>query len=103
MVHVVVRIISPLGAGEMIGHSPQMRTGRPVMIEQAVFRRLRLGGVQVGAYTPAESQSAWAKALSLLEKTGMKPLVDSVWELEKLPDAFARLAAGPLGKVVLKV
>lgn len=67
------------------------------------FRRLRLGGVAVGAYTPAESQAAWKAILELLEASGAEPLVDQVFPFEQLPEAFAKLAAGPMGKVVLKI
>jgi NADPH2:quinone reductase len=41
--------------------------------------------------------------LELLGKTGAKPLIDSVWEFERLQEAFARLKEGPMGKVVLRV
>jgi NADPH2:quinone reductase len=67
------------------------------------FRRLRIGGVAVGAYTPAEAQAAWGRVLGLLGKTGARPLIDSVWEFERLKEAFGRLAEGPMGKVVLRV
>jgi len=39
----------------------------------------------------------------MLAHTGARPLVDSILPFEQLPEAFARLAAGPMGKVVLKV
>ena len=67
------------------------------------FRRIRLGGVAVGAYTNAESRAAWEEVLNLLAKTGARPLVDSVWPFEQLPQAFERLAQGPLGKVLLQI
>ena len=34
------------------------------------FRRNRIGGVAVGAYTPAESQAAWKEVVRLLSETG---------------------------------
>jgi NADPH2:quinone reductase len=67
------------------------------------FRRLRMGGVAVGAYTNAEAHDAWGQALKLLSRTGARPLVDSVFPFEQLPQAFSRLAEGPMGKVVLQV
>lgn len=66
------------------------------------FRRLRVGGVAVGAYTPAESQAAWKAVLELLEASGAEPLVDQVFPFDQLPQAFEKLAAGPMGKVVLR-
>ena len=67
------------------------------------FRRIRMGGVSVGDYGPAEGKAAWTEVLRLLERTGAKPLVDRVFAFEQVPDAFARLKAGPMGKVVVRV
>ncbi len=67
------------------------------------FRRIRLGGVAVGAYAPEESMRAWEEIVRLLGKTGAKPLVDSVFPFAELQKAFARLAQGPLGKVLLQI
>jgi len=65
------------------------------------FRRIRMGGVAVGAYAASESQTAWKTILALLARTGARPIVDAVLPFEELPDAFARLASGPMGKVLL--
>jgi NADPH2:quinone reductase len=67
------------------------------------FRRLKMGGVAVGAYTPAESREAWEQLLAILNKAGARPLVDHVFEFEQLPEAFKRLKAGPMGKVLLRI
>ena len=67
------------------------------------FRRIRIGGVAVGAYTNAEARAAWKEVLGLLTRSGARPLVDSVFPFEQLPKAFARLAEGPMGKVLLRV
>src|SRR4051812_46939310 len=83
--------------GRLAGPVPQFNTG------SLFFRRLKIGGVAVGAYTPAEAQAAWADVLKLLSATGARPLVDSVWEFGQLREAFERLAQGPMGKVVLRV
>jgi NADPH2:quinone reductase len=83
--------------GRLAGPVPSFNTA------SLFFKRLRIGGVSVGDYRPPEARAAFSEILGLLEKTGRTPLVDSVWEFERLPEAFARLAAGPLGKVVLKV
>ena len=65
------------------------------------FRRLRLGGVAVSAWTNAESRAAWQEVLSLLARTGARPQVDNVFPFNQLPQAFERLAQGPMGKVLL--
>ncbi|MBI5622335.1 MAG: zinc-binding alcohol dehydrogenase family protein [Elusimicrobia bacterium] len=83
--------------GRLAGPVPSFNTAT------LFFRRVRLGGVHVGAFAPAEAQAAWAEAVRLLSRTGRSPLVDSVWDFEDLGQAFSRLAAGPMGKVVLKI
>jgi NADPH2:quinone reductase len=83
--------------GRLAGEVPQFNTAA------LFFRRLRIGGVAVGAYTNAESRHAWTTSLDLLNKTGARPLIDHVFPFEQLPAAFERLASGPMGKVVLKV
>ncbi len=67
------------------------------------FRRIRIGGVHVGAYTPAESQAAWAHVVQILNRAKAKPLIDSVHPFDQLKQAFARLEKGPMGKVLLKI
>ena len=62
-----------------------------------------MGGVAVGAFTNVEAHDAWQQVLKLMSRTGARPLVDSIFPFEQLPQAFARLAEGPMGKVVLQV
>lgn len=82
--------------GRLAGPVPNFNTAT------LFFRRLRLGGVAVGAYANAESQAAWQEILRLLARTGARPLVDSTFLFDQLPKAFERLAEGPMGKVLLK-
>ena len=98
------QVLSTLGdrgrvsvVGRLAGPVPQFNTS------SLLFRRLRIGGVEVGSYTSAESHAAWKSLLTILEKHGARPLVDRVFAFEKLPDAFNRLAEGPMGKVVVAV
>jgi NADPH2:quinone reductase len=83
--------------GRLAGPVPNFNTAA------LFFRRIRLGGVAVGAYTNAESRAAWSEILQLLARKGARPLVDSVWPFEELPKAFERLAQGPMGKVLLSI
>ncbi len=83
--------------GRLAGPVPEFNTA------SLFFRRLKIGGIHVGAYTPPESRQAWSRVLHLLGETGATPLVDSVWPFEELMQAFARLEAGPMGKVIIKV
>jgi NADPH2:quinone reductase len=83
--------------GRLAGPVPNFNTAT------LFFRRIRIGGVAVGAYTNAEARAAWEQVLLLLARTGARPLVDSVFPFEELPKAFKRLAEGPMGKVLLQV
>jgi NADPH2:quinone reductase len=98
-----VEILATLGdhgrvsvVGRLAGPVPEFNTA------SLLFRRIRIGGVQVGAYTNTESRAAWGEILKLLGKTGARPLVDQVFPFEQLQAAFTRLANGPLGKVLLR-
>jgi NADPH2:quinone reductase len=82
--------------GRLAGPVPEFNTA------SLFFRRARLGGVHVGSYTPAESRSVWTSILALMGKTDARPLVDSVHPFEELPQAFARLKQGPMGKVLIR-
>jgi NADPH2:quinone reductase len=83
--------------GRLAGPVPNFNTGT------LFFRRLRMGGVAVGTYTNSESRAAWQEVLRLMARTGARPIVDSIFPFDQLPKAFARLAEGPMGKVLLKL
>jgi NADPH2:quinone reductase len=97
----LIETLGPQGrvscVGRLAGPVPSFNTA------SLFFKRLRIGGVYVGAYQAPEARMAWEAVLKLLRESGAAPLVDSVWDFERLPEAFARLAAGPMGKVVLKI
>lgn len=82
--------------GRLAGEVPQFNTAT------LFFRRVRIGGVAVGAYTNQESRQAWKASLELLNKTGARPLIDQVFPFDQLPAAFERLAKGPMGKVLIR-
>ena len=83
--------------GRLAGPVPSFNTA------SLFFRRIRMGGVSVGANTNAESRTGWHEVLALLARTGARPLVDSTFPFDQLPKAFERLAKGPMGKVILRV
>jgi NADPH2:quinone reductase len=97
----VIETLGNLGkaslVGRLAGPVPDFNTAT------LFFRRIRLGGVAVGAYSNAETVAAWHQIVRLLSRTGARPQVDSLWPFEQLPKAFERLAQGPMGKVVLRV
>lgn len=81
--------------GRLAGAVPEFNTA------SLFFRRLRLGGVAAGAWSPAEAQTAWRDVVRLLGR--MRPLVDQVFPFDALPQAFERLEQGPLGKVLCAI
>lgn len=83
--------------GRLAGPVPQFNTAA------LFFRRIRMMGIAVGAYDASQTRAAWKQILQLLEGKGFKPVVDKVFPFDQLPAAFARLAQGPMGKVVLSV
>ncbi len=97
----VIETLGELGkvslVGRLAGPVPDFNTAT------LFFRRLRLGGVAVGAWTNAEAQAAWLAVLKLLAPVGARPVVDSIFPFERLPEAFARLAEGPMGKVLVEI
>jgi NADPH2:quinone reductase len=97
----VVAMMGYQGRVSVVGRSggavPEFNTGT------LFFKRIRVGGVAVGDYTPESAQIAWREIVERLEKTGQRPVVDQVFPFEEVKAAFARLAAGPMGKVLLRV
>lgn len=83
--------------GRLAGPVPNFNTAT------LFFRRLRIGGVAVGAYTKPEGHAAWKEVVELLNRRGARPMVDSVFPFEDLLKAFERLQGGPMGKVLVKV
>ena len=83
--------------GRLAGPVPQFNTAA------LFFRRIRMGGVAVGTYSPPETQRVWQQVLGLLTSTGARPLVDRVFPFQRLLDAFGRLKQGPMGKVLIQV
>lgn len=66
------------------------------------FRRNRIGGVTVGDYSPETAQAAWKQIVARLAAVGKRPVVDGVFAFEDVKAAFARLAQGPMGKVLVR-
>ena len=68
-----------------------------------LFRRIRIGGVSVGDYTAQAAQSVWGEIVRRLDAIGQRPQVDSIVPFEEVKKGFARLAQGPMGKVLVRV
>jgi len=67
------------------------------------FRRNRIGGVAVNDYRPPHAKAAWKQIVERLNAAGRRPPVDRVFGFEDVKAAFARLAEGPMGKVLVKI
>jgi NADPH:quinone reductase len=67
------------------------------------FRRNRIGGVAVADYTPDSAQAAWKEIVRRLDGLAKRPVIDGIFPFEDLKAAFARLAQGPMGKVLVRV
>ena len=72
-------------------------------IPTMIFKRMRIEGVHVSQYTFDEAQTAWKQIVGALDKAGSRPIIDSAFPFEEVPEAFAKLKQGPLGKVLVKV
>jgi NADPH2:quinone reductase len=81
--------------GRLAGDVPHFNTA------SLFFRRLRMGGAAVATYGPGPSRAAWEKIVALMAGAGCRPVVDEVFGFGRLKEAFARLTAGPMGKVLL--
>ena len=83
--------------GELAGPVPNFDTGT------LFSRRLRIGAMALGYYTPEETRTVWQELLSVMARSGARPIVDRAFPFEQLPQAFERLAKGPMGKVLVNV
>jgi NADPH2:quinone reductase len=100
----LTRVIAMLGYGgriSVVGRSggtvPEFNTA------SLLFRRNRIAGVSVGDYTAQQAHVAWKEIVSRLHSMGRRPIVDSIVPFEEVKRGFARLAQGPMGKVLVRV
>lgn len=98
------RIIAVLGHGGQI--SIVGRSGGTVSefnTATLLFHRIRIGGVSVGDYTVPAALAVWKEIVGRLETIGHRPQIDSIVPFEEVKKGFARLAQGPMGKVLVHV
>ena len=65
------------------------------------FRRNRIGGVAVATYSPESAQTTWKEIVGRLDAIKKRPVIDRVFPFEDVKAAFAHLAQGPMGKVLV--
>ena len=74
-----------------------------IQLGLVLFKQVRIEGVHVGKFLPAEATAAWHDIVQTLEGANAKPLIDRVFPMEEVQEAFAHLAGGHLGKVLVNV
>jgi len=79
--------------------------GRSVELDlgMLLFKQVRIEGVHVGKFAPAEAQAAWKSVVAALDTTQARPVIDKIFSMDQVQEAFARLSGGHLGKVLVEV
>jgi NADPH2:quinone reductase len=97
----LLKVLDYGGRVSVVGRSggpvPQFNTAA------LLFRRIRIGGVSVGDYSAEEAQAIWKQIVQRLNGIARRPVIDCIVPFEKVKDGFARLAQGPMGKVLVRV
>jgi len=97
----VIAMLGYAGRVSVVGRSagpvPEFNTA------SLFFRRNRVGGVAVSDYSREAAQTTWNELVGRLGAMNQRPVIDRVFPFEETKQAFARLAQGPLGKVVIQV
>ena len=75
----------------------------PIRIGVLIHKCIQIQGMSVNAYDPPAARAAWSKIVALLESKGCRPLIHRVFDFEMVPEGFATLQEGPLGKVCILV
>jgi NADPH2:quinone reductase len=99
--HQVIAVLEHGGRISAVGRSagpvPDFNTA------SLFFRRNRIGGIAVGDFSPAEARATWRQVVEHLAKMNARPVVDRVFAFDDAKAAFARLADGPVGKVLVAI
>jgi NADPH:quinone reductase-like Zn-dependent oxidoreductase len=73
-------------------------TSAEIQTVQILRKGIRLDGIYVG------SREMFEQMLAEIERTKLRPVIDSTFEFEQAPDAFRRLESGKhFGKIVIRV
>ncbi len=109
-------VIEHLGGSRLAEHVAMLNMNGRVMVigllagrkseldmGMVLFKQVRIEGVHVGRLTPAEAQAAWTQIVATMNRAGVRPVVDKTFSMKAVHDAFARLAGGHLGKVLVEV
>lgn len=109
-------VIEHLGGARLAEHVAMLNMGGRVMVVgllagrkaevdlgMVLFKQVRIEGVHVGKFAPAAAQEAWRHVVETMNTAKQRPVIDKIFPMERVPDAFARLSGGHLGKVLVEV
>jgi NADPH2:quinone reductase len=109
-------VIEHLGGARLAEHVAMVNMNGRVMVigllagrtseldmGMVLFKQVRIEGVHVGRFAPAEAQAAWTSVVQTMDESGARPVLDRTFGMESVPEAFVRLAGGHLGKVLVRI
>lgn len=109
-------VIEHLGGARLPDHVAMLNMGGRVMVigllagrkaeldlGMVLFKQVRIEGVHVGKFAPAAAQEAWRHVVETMNAAKQKPVIDKIFPMEHVQEAFARLSGGHLGKVLVEV
>lgn len=96
-----IDLVRPCGHIAVVGLLAGLRS--EIVLGKLIFKRARIQGVSVGAFTAEEAQEAWRQIVKRLASIGRRPPIDQIFPMQDVHEAFARLGRGPMGKVLVDV
>ena len=85
------------GMGRLAGRRSKVKLG------QVLFKQVRIEGVHVGKLVPTQAQDAWRRIVDTLGAAGARPIVDKIFPMGQVQEAFEHLAGEHMGKVLVEV
>ena len=70
---------------------------------QVLFKQVRIEGVHVGKLVPTQAQDGWRRIVDTLGAANARPVIDRIFPMEQVQEAFAQLAGGHMGKVLVEI
>lgn len=74
-----------------------------INLGQVLFKQVRIEGVHVGKLVPTQAQDAWRRIVDTLVAIGARPIVDKIFPMGQVQEAFEHLAGEHMGKVLVEV
>ena len=65
------------------------------------MEEIQTNGIDAHGYTHEELQKAREEIVTLLNSADQRPLIDRIFPMEQVQEAFAYLKQGPMGKVLI--